>query len=126
MRACIKGDAGHFLQCGKLVIDGRSQGVHAMKRIILSGKCGVSSGDLPRNGRRRTRAARSALFAAGLLGVAAQRVHAQNAATWIGPNNSFWNIAANWDVGVVPNSGTTSVFIDGRNTAVSNVRLNIS
>ena len=85
-----------------------------MKRIISSGKCGVSSGDLPVNGRRRRRAAKSALFAAGLLGVAAQRVHAQNAATWIGPNNSFWNIAANWDVGVVPNSGTTSVFIDGR------------
>src|SRR5437868_101120 len=76
--------------------------------------------------KRRLRLIRSAAAAASaaiLLGIAAPKAAAQSTATWNG-GVGVWGAATNWDGGFVPNSGTVSVFIDGGNTATSNVTLN--
>jgi hypothetical protein len=64
-----------------------------------------------------------AAAAAAVMGLMAQKATAQSTATWNGGNGN-WNTSGNWDSGIVPNSGTTSVVIDGGNFVSSTVLLN--
>ncbi len=70
------------------------------------------------------RASRFIASAAAVAAVAlsAERAAAQATATWTG-GDGMWSTASSWDSGIVPNSGTTSVFIDGGNIAPSIVML---
>src|SRR3954463_13899052 len=63
-----------------------------------------------------------AAAAAAACGLPAGRAAAQ---PWNGGTGN-WNTAGNWSGGVVPNSATNVVFIDGGNAAVSNVILDLS
>src|SRR5947208_1054220 len=77
------------------------------------------SGDRRRSWRRT-----AALAAAAALAVAATR-RAAAQATWNGGIGN-WNSPGNWSTGVVPNSGTTSVFIDGGKVGASIVNLDLT
>jgi hypothetical protein len=54
-----------------------------------------------------------------------QRAAAQATSIWNGGAGN-WNTPGNWSTGIVPNSGTTSVFIDNGNVINSTVTLDIS
>jgi hypothetical protein len=78
----------------------------------------------PRPRRRPNPALLTAAATAASLSLLAQRTGAQTA-VWLGGVGN-WSTAAKWSTGVVPNSGTTSVWIDNGNAATSNVTLDIT
>src|SRR5438105_14778449 len=93
--------------------------LHARKRLSTVN----SSREIPS---RRRSARRLLAFAASAAALnLGQRAFAQATNTWNGGAGN-WNIPGNWSAGTVPNSGTTSVFIDGGNVLNSAVTLNIS